>query len=1417
MAAINQGGIFFDAGIGMDQWRQNIAEIREDLSQLNQNTQQQTAAMDNSFKNLSVGIAGYFSGAALAGFVEEVINIRGEFQKTEVAFATMLGSAGKAKDLVTQMVDLAAKTPFSLQEVSSGAKQLLAFQIPANEIVDTLTRMGNVAAGLGVPLARLNLVYGQVKAKGKLMGDDLRQFNEAGLPLIAELAKKLGKADSEISKMVSDGKIGFNDVKEVLFNLTNEGGMFFNLMEKQSETLSGKMSNLGDTIDQMFNKIGEGTEGYLASGIDGLNFLVEHYEDVAKVLGTLIITYGAYRTALMLVSVSQSAAIAPTILTSFGTLIKLIRGATSAQVAFNIAGMANPFVAIATVVAALATGIYLYRKEIGELLGITKKLTDAQIYQEQVMTKYNDNFGKGVTDTKAKIQSLIYIIKSEYSSLKQREDAYKNLISIDPSFRGTLDSQFKATLRLGSTFDFLIKNLQRFAMAQAEMSVRVEKLKAQAQAEMNFGISQVKYKEGEEEIKKQAALLKSGKITVKEYAAAVDKINWDDTFKSYKENKTILNSISKETKYINTLEEEKLKNLQKGIQIQEIQLKNGKVQGKTLSENEKARLKANLDTDKKILAEKLGQNLEEVKIPEVVVPPETAKTKKAKKEKIKELAEVYSKDSISDLEQRISLWQNALNRVGNDNVVKVRFKDKFGEERESGQTVNKDVALAEMIKIQSFLDEKRKELTVKSFDEELQENERQWRIRYEIAKKYGEEVAKAQFPTLKGDSYYDDLNEKFKPLQQKVEVGVSLSDEDLEKYEKLKNILNGLNGVKDPFTNFKESLDDGLQNFKTSSEKIAFLQKKLYNLSGDEISNGQKAEIFNRIDAEQKAQQQLYKEFISQHEDYEKIRTGITAKYDELRKENERKFSKKEITEEEYANVKIKIDSGSDFEMNELSNSIIESSKAWDRAFVDLAQETGKNLKIIEKNLVAFRAANIKNLSTSDLKKVDDKIKEIQQAQSKNPFTQIITSYKNYKNAIKEVQIAQEALDNARGKSNPQEIANKEQQVTDALIKQAQQRQKLAADIQKAQDIFNAIGNGVMEIADIFGGFDAATNDAINNIMAVGNAALDLGKSIAAEDAAGMIKAGIQLIGSVFKAINGDQKKERNIKRWEQSVNLLKAAYENLQVAVQNALGEDVYKDQQKIIANLREQQALLVKMRQEEQDKKKTDDSKVNDYSNQINSIDNQINDIYNNIQESISQTNAKDLSSKLADALIEAYSKGEDAAIAYGKVADDVMQNAVKNALKMQLLEKPMQDMIKQLIKNMGFNEDGTGTFNGLAPEEEAQLKAMMAQASQNYMDALGSYTDIFGQSATDAESLKGSVKGVTEQTAGLLEAQINAMRINQVEILKLKQLSYQIDQKALILLGQIEFNTRSLIPMQKDIAEMNSKMKKNLVGFP
>lgn len=285
-----------------------ISSTEEKFNSLTRSQLQTANASENltqSFGKLQSAAVAYFSLNTATGFVNSLIEIRGEAQQTETAFEVMLQSKEKANDLMAQSIDLAAKSPFDLSQVTQGTKQLLAFNVPANEVIDTLRRMGDISSALGVPLSQLQLAFGQVKAKGKLMGDDLRQFTEAGVPMVDELAKKFNTTTDEIYQMVSAGKIGFNDVKEVLFNLTNEGGKFHNMMARQSVSLSGQYANLKDAIEQMFNKIGASQEGLLSSGLSSLTYLVEHYGELLDVLGGVITVYGSYKAAVMLVSAAQ--------------------------------------------------------------------------------------------------------------------------------------------------------------------------------------------------------------------------------------------------------------------------------------------------------------------------------------------------------------------------------------------------------------------------------------------------------------------------------------------------------------------------------------------------------------------------------------------------------------------------------------------------------------------------------------------------------------------------------------------------------------------------------------------------------------------------------------------------------------------------------------------------------------------------------------------------------------------------------------------------------------------------------------------------------------------------------------------------------------------------------------------------------
>ena len=356
----NEGRLLFEVRADQTDIKKDIEAIKKQFESLTEKTKEEGKKQAEVWQNLVKGATAYFTLQGASAFIKQVVAVRSQFQQLEISFGTMLKSKEKANALMAQMADLAAKTPFGLEEVSEGAKRLLAFQVPAEEVTETLRRMGDVAAGLGVPMGQLIHVYGQVKAQGKLMTNDLYQFMNAGIPIIAELSKVVGKSETEIKDMVSAGKIGFSEVQAVIKNMTNEGGLFFNLMAEQSKSLGGQISNLGDSFDQMLNDIGKASEGYISGAIQGVTFLVENYKTLGKVIAGLIVTYGAYRTAVLVnIALTKGWAVAAKEdAIAKGIQTVATNAATIATKALNAAMKANPYVLVATAVVGLGAAMW---------------------------------------------------------------------------------------------------------------------------------------------------------------------------------------------------------------------------------------------------------------------------------------------------------------------------------------------------------------------------------------------------------------------------------------------------------------------------------------------------------------------------------------------------------------------------------------------------------------------------------------------------------------------------------------------------------------------------------------------------------------------------------------------------------------------------------------------------------------------------------------------------------------------------------------------------------------------------------------------------------------------------------------------------------------------------------------------------
>lgn len=451
----DNGSIDFEAYLRLEKLEEGVKKMEKMLNDSMKSSQKETDKLQQSINNLTKGAMAFFTISKAYEFSQKIIAVRSQFQQLEIAFGTMLKSKEKANALMAQMTDLAAKTPFGLQEVSEGAKRLLAFQVPAEEVTETLRRMGDVAAGLGVPMERLIHVYGQVKAQGRMFTNDLYQFMNAGIPMISELSKAVGKSETEIKEMVAEGKIGFAEVQAVIKGMTDEGGLFYNLMAEQSKTLSGQLSNLEDNFDNMLNEIGKATEGIASGAISSVAFLVENYQTLGKVIAGLIATYGAYRTAVLVnIALTKGWAVAAkedAIAKGIQTIAT--NAATAATKVLNAAMKANPYVLVATAVVGLGAAIWA--------------LKDNTTAAEKAQQDYNNQKQQAIDWEQQHKQKIDELIESATNQALADTERQKALIALQNEYPNIFAKYDIESLKLAD----ILKLKQEIAQYDAEQAV----------------------------------------------------------------------------------------------------------------------------------------------------------------------------------------------------------------------------------------------------------------------------------------------------------------------------------------------------------------------------------------------------------------------------------------------------------------------------------------------------------------------------------------------------------------------------------------------------------------------------------------------------------------------------------------------------------------------------------------------------------------------------------------------------------------------------------------------------------------------------------------------------------------------------------------------------------------------------------
>lgn len=387
------GRLYFDVLLNDESLQQGLQRSRESFRSLGESANAELQSMDGFMAKAAQTAAGLFAVDKIKDFVSQLALVRGEYQQLEVAFETMLGSKSKADALMGQLIDTAAKTPFEMSEVAEASKMLLAYGMEGNKVNETLIRLGDIAAGLSMPLKDLAFLYGTTMVQGRLYTQDLNQFLGRGIPLADELAKQFGKNKSEVKKLVEEGKIGFPEVQKAIEALTGEGSKFGGLMDKQSKTIKGQLSNIEDAWEQMMNEIGKSQEGNISGVLDITGKLIENWRTIGKVVLSVVAIYGSYKAATMVAAVATRIAAAASESMAYQQKLAAMQGialseaqagvaaassmATGAFNALKVAFASNPFGLIITAITTVITLFVAIRSEIDETTQMSEKFGES--------------------------------------------------------------------------------------------------------------------------------------------------------------------------------------------------------------------------------------------------------------------------------------------------------------------------------------------------------------------------------------------------------------------------------------------------------------------------------------------------------------------------------------------------------------------------------------------------------------------------------------------------------------------------------------------------------------------------------------------------------------------------------------------------------------------------------------------------------------------------------------------------------------------------------------------------------------------------------------------------------------------------------------------------------------------------------
>lgn len=1342
-------------------------------------------------------IANVYSIYTLERFVRGLYTIGGEFQKQRIALTSILGDSMKAGTIFNRIKDLAVVSPFQFKELASYTKQLSAYSIPYEELYDTTKRLADISAGVGVDMGRIILAYGQVRSAAFLRGQELRQFTEAGIPLVDELAKRFTKltgvvtSAGDVFDKISRKEVSFGMVKDVLWDLTNEGGKFYNMQEALAESLAGKWSNLQDAWDVMMADIAESNSGVLSDSLELLTDLMNHWEAVAAILGSLVGAYGFYKTAVIAVNAAHKAETAMRTITFITNLTRARQGLTAvtraqavAQWALNAAMKANPWMIAITAVGALA-GLYFTLREKTKSAAETIREFNVQV-QEQ---------NEKISEAKNKANSYISTMFDTSKAVDARRMAYEKLQGIYPSIFKSMS--YEQALLKGQIE--LLNMSNRAARTTARETARINLEKAyQGLIDAERGVKDAELysvasdghimdtkmlREAKNQLDIARSIVKEAKedfTTILSVTDDIDKNIKSAWFTTAKEIAGDMNSLIPKDdeayeEYAKRVKEER-ENADKTLK--------GFKKGNPYSEETVRNAQKVFDVSKKIMDTLgvLGKSSGGEKDP-------IAEQWKARTDLIDKAVSSYEKWRKIEGEEVASQRVKGISEfapIFDKNGVNLDLKDpsrayKYIQgQLDRSKEKQEDLYISLGVKIdKAGIDSAKKEV-----DDALKEIE-----------KYVSQTGE------KWDLYKKLFNASGnKSLSMNIAFGGEVS---------FKSVVDDL----------RNQLSKALENTGSKFSVTDVLAMKEDDVK-KQFGEGVILKLYQSINEEsKKMRSESLENLLGMIEDYKDYAQRIKDIERNLQKdladiESQRGQLGEEATDRLIAQRKKKASedaASTKFEQ-------FKSSEDWAKTFDDLDRLSSATLSRLIKNLEEFKNTTGQSLKVNEFKELVNVLKKLRdESESRNPFKTLSDGIKEYAEATEKLKKAQKELgfiqDGGKVTTGVSEMSHTETKKTDSglsyqtkVVDKLTPKLKTLADAEKevtdAQDKQNESSDKVQvgfgdivdmanlligTLGDLGSAFDALGNDSmgdtLSTVQEVAGGLLNTAQSGATlfagissgnpmaimQGATGVVSGITGIIGSIAKA--HDKKLDKAIQRSQLEVKKLSNDYKNLQSVIERQLGAVTQSQSKEMIANLQKQQEEVQKQMEAEQDKKDSDASKIEDYKQQYIELGEQIKYFYEDLASKQFGIDLKGWSDQISEALVNAFANGEDAAKAFDDTVADIMRNVIKEMISLNVIKPAMDKLRDYLFGDKGIFTDSSAGGTNLTEQEAAglmqQLGSLRGTISDSkkiwdYLNAAAKKMGISLEETNASNTLsKGIQENITEETANILASYINGIR--------------------------------------------------------